>query len=94
MGTKIKYKGKTTVISDNLFQNTKVFKDKPRKSYKFDVMSLYYDGVYYFPEDIEENNNDKFEQPYKIQVVYYQGKWYQDTHYITEEFKDFIVKHK
>lgn len=72
----------------------------PRKSYKFDVMSLYFDGKYYFPDDIapnprSEKKNDypMYDKPYTIQAVYYQGKWYQDTFYITEEFKNFIQLH-
>ena len=80
-------------------------KSKFRKSYKFDVMSLYCNGIYYFPKDISPNErrgetnhlrcnlehgivNDK---PWKIEAVYYDGKWMQDTHYITDEFKNEII---
>ena len=63
---------------------------QPRKSNKFGAMSLYYDGVYYFPSDIKES--DKREnKPFEIQGVYYRGKWYQDTFYITNEFKEFLL---
>jgi hypothetical protein len=47
--------------------------------------------VYYFPGDIIENNRLGGEKPFAIQGVYYRGKWYQDTFYITEEFKDFLL---
>lgn len=87
---KITYAGVTTEISDNLFEKPKVYKNKPIKSNKFGAMSLYYDGVYYFPSDIKES--DKREgKPFEIQVVYYSGKWYQDTRYITNEFKEFLL---
>ena len=86
---KTTYAGVTTELTNNLLDKPKVYKNKPRKSYKFDIMSLYYDGIYYFPKDIKESKvrNNK---PFEIQVVYYRGKWYQDTHYITEEFKNFL----
>lgn len=53
-------------------------------------MSLYYDGVYYFPSDIKESNKREG-RPFEIPVVYYRGKWYQDTFYITKDFKEFIL---
>lgn len=87
---KTTYKGVTTELSNNLLEAPKTYKNKPRKSYKFGSLSLYYDGKYYFPEDIQENDNKSFEQPFKIQVVFYQGKWLQDTFYITKEFKEFL----
>ena len=63
---------------------------KPKKSNKFGSVSLYYDGVYYFPSDIKES--DKREgKPFEIQGVYYRGKWYQDTFYITKDFKEFLL---
>ena len=63
---------------------------KPKKSNKFGSVSLYYDGVYYFPSDIKES--DKREgKPFEIQGVYYRGKWYQDTFYITKDFKVFLL---
>ena len=90
---KTKYKGVTTEISTDLLEPNKRYKDDPRKSYKFDTLSLYYDGKYYFPEDIKPNettnpNNDK---PYQIQAVYYSYKWFQDTFYISEDFKNFLL---
>jgi len=76
--------------TDNLFEKPKVYKNKPRKSNKFGAISLYYDGVYYFPSDIKES--DKREnKPFEIQGVYYRGKWHQDTFYITNEFKEFLL---
>lgn len=90
MNTKTTYAGVTTELSDNLFEKPKVYKNKPRKSNKFGAMSLYYDGVYYFPSDIKES--DKREgKPFEIQGVYYRGKWYQDTFYITNEFREFLL---
>jgi len=105
---KTTYRGTTTNTSDNLLDKSVITKNKPVKSYKFDVMSLYYDGKYYFPEDIKANErhgevndircnlpyNKVNDKPYQIQVVYYDGKWMQDTHYITEEFKNFINLNK
>ena len=90
MNTKITYKGVTTEISDNLFEKSKVYKNKPIKSNKFGAMSLYYDGVYYFPCDIKESDKRE-DRPFEIQVVYYKGKWYQDTSYITNEFMEFLL---
>lgn len=90
MKTKITYKGTVTEISDNLLEEPKVYKSKPRKSNKFGTISLYYDGVYYFPSEIKES--DKREgRPFEIQGVYYDGKWRQDTMYITNDFKDLIL---
>ena len=90
MITKTTYNGVTSEVSDNLFEKPKVYKNKPRKSNKFGAMSLYYDGVYYFPADIKES--DKREnKPFEIQGVYYRGKWYQDTFYITNEFREFLL---
>ena len=53
-------------------------------------MSLYYDGIYYFPSDIKESDKRE-DRPFEIQVVYYRGKWYQDTSYITNDFKEFLL---
>jgi hypothetical protein len=90
MKSKITYAGVTTELNDKLLETPKVYKNNPRKSNKFGALSLYYDGVYYFPSDIKES--DKREgKPFEIQVVYYQGKWYQDTMYITNEFKEFLL---
>lgn len=91
MTTKTTYAGVTTEISDSLFEKPKVYKNKPRKSNKFGTMSLYYDGRYYFPNEIKESKQNHCNRPYETQVVYYQGKWYQDTTYITSEFKDFLL---
>lgn len=64
---------------------------EPKKSFKFDIPSLYYKRVYYFPNEcnfIEEKNR------YGITTIYCdRGKWYQDIFYITEEFKDFLDKY-
>ncbi len=87
---KTTYKGVTTELTDNLFEATIVTKNKPKKTYKFGDLSLYYDGKYFFPNDIKESNQREG-KPFEIQVVYFQKKWYQDTFYITAEFKDFIL---
>ena len=90
MSIKTTYAGVTTELSDNLLEAPKITKNKPKKSNKFGTMSLYYDGVYYFPYDIKES--DKREgKPFEIQGVYFRGKWYQDTFYITKDFKDFLL---
>lgn len=65
--------------------------NKLRKSYKFDVLSLLYKGVYYFPSDIEKSEKRK-DKPYEIQGVFYSGKWKQDTFYITEQFKEMLME--
>lgn len=79
-------------------------KTEYRISKKFDVPSIYIDGKYYFPQDIKENKRkgetnqircniklgDVNDKPYSIEVVYYNGKWFQDTHYITEKMKIFL----
>jgi hypothetical protein len=94
---KTKYKNVTKIISDNLLESAKIIKNRPILSYKFGSLSLYYDGMYYFPSDIKENEEwhrkaeEGHRKPYKIQVVYYQGKWYQDTCYITKEFVEFLL---
>jgi hypothetical protein len=92
------YNGRTIERSDNLFEPSTTTVNKPRKFYKFDVPSLYYDGKYYFPTDIVKRDKavvsrHRSNKPYEIQVVYYSGKWYQDTHYISEEFKNFLEEH-
>ena len=90
MITKKTYAGVTTELSDSLSERPKVYKNNPRKSKKFGTLSLYYDGVYYFPSDIKPS--DKREgNPFEIQVVYYDGKWYQDTFFITKDFKEFLL---
>ena len=91
MESTITYKGTKTVVSDKLFEPTKVILNKPRKSNKFPSKSLYYDGRYYFFEDIKESNNRK-DKPFEIQVVYYSYKWMQDTFYIDKEFRDFLLQ--
>lgn len=90
--TEIKYRGATTTISDNLLEPTIVVKNKPKYSNKFGADSLYYDGVYYFPNDIKPSDK-RNEKDFEIQGVFYQGKWRQDTFYITTEFKDFLLNH-
>lgn len=89
---KTTYKGITTELTDNLLDKPIIYKTKPRKTNKFGTLSLYYDGKYYFPEDIQESSKHE-DKPFKTQVVYYQGKWLQDTTYITKEFKEFLLKH-
>lgn len=67
---------------------------KPRRSYRFSTMSLYYDGTHYFPGDIELHGRaDRSLTPWRLKVLYYQGQWHQDTRYITESFKDFLLSH-
>ena len=90
MSTKITYAGVTTELSENLLEAPIVRKNKPKKSNKFGAMSLYYDGVYYFPSDIKESDK-RDGKPFEIQGVYYRGKWYQDTFYITNDFKEFLL---
>lgn len=65
---------------------------KPIRSYKFGTLSLYYDNRYYFPASIKKSTR-RDEKPYEIQAVFYTYKWYQDTFYITREFKQFLLKH-
>ena len=90
MKTTVKYKGKTTILSDNLFDSPTIIKDKPKKSTQFGSLSLYYDGIHYFPNDIK-NSIKRENKPYEIQGVFYDGKWKQDTFYITSDFKDFLL---
>jgi hypothetical protein len=71
-------------------ESLQVYSNKPRKSNKFDELSLYYEGVYYFTKEIRKSNTRE-KKPFEIQGVYYQGKWYQDTFYITEQFKNFLL---
>lgn len=90
MSTKKSYAGVTTELSDNLLEAPIVRKNPPKKSNKFGEISLYYDGVYYFPSDIKESDKRE-DRPFEIQVVYYSGKWYQSTFYITKDFKEFLL---
>lgn len=95
METTTTYKGTKTVVSDKIFEPAQITINKPRKSNKFETKSLYYDGRYYFFENIKETDNKlRIEQgkPFEIQVVYYSYKWMQDTCYIDEEFKDFLLQ--
>lgn len=97
METTLKYKGKKTIISDFLFDKLIVKIDDPKRSNKFPSKSLYYDGKYYFFEQIITTENQtriKNNTPFEIQAVYYSSKWYQDTFYITEDFKNFLLKFK
>jgi hypothetical protein len=87
------YKGVTTYISDNLLEANVVVKKEPQKNYKFKKLSLYYDGVYYFPDYIKKSEPNFLNRPFEVQVVYFQGKWFQDTMYISETFKDFLLKY-
>ena len=80
--------------TDNLFGYSPSI-NKPTKSYRFDTMSLYYKGIYYFPLDIEEHNSETYfaDKQFKIQAVYNDGKLRQDTFYITTDFKNFLFSH-
>jgi hypothetical protein len=62
------------------------------KSNKFGKISLYYNGIYYFPNDIKPSDKREGNQ-FEIQVVFFSGKWLQDTFYITKEFKEFLNSH-
>lgn len=98
MESKITYKGVTTTISDNLMERPVVVTNPPRKSFKFDVPSLYYDGKYWFLQDLKDNDrgNGYRQRMYdegrvfEIQVVFYSGKWYQDTFYIDRGLKELL----
>jgi hypothetical protein len=57
---------------------------------KFGAISLYYEGIYYFPSDIKKSNKREG-KPFEIQGVFYSHKWYQDTFYITAELKNFLL---
>lgn len=87
---KTTYKGVTTEMNNNLLDAPIIRKNKPKKSNKFGTISLYFDGVYYFPSDIKESNKRE-NRPFEIQGVYYRGKWYQDTFYITNDFKELLL---
>ena len=91
MNTTTTYKGTKTIISDKILEPAKIVINKPRKSNRFGSKSLYYDGKYYFFEDIKESNNRQ-DKPFEIQVVYYSYKWMQDTFYIDKEFRDFLLQ--
>jgi hypothetical protein len=91
------YKGVKTTIPNLLLDPIIKEVNPPKASTKFGSKSLYYNGRYYFFEDIR--TTDKVERindgkPFEIQVVYYSHKWYQDTCYITEDFKNLLLKHK
>ena len=96
------YAGVTLEISNRLLEPVKVIKNAPIKSNKFGTESLYYDGKYYFAQDIKENDRegefgDKMRlegREFKLEVVFYSGKWMQDTFYITREFKEFLEQYK
>ena len=86
----IKYKGRVTTITDNLFDEVVTKVSKAKKSNKFGSLSIYYDGVYYFPADLKLSNAEP-NKPFEIQGVFYRGKWIQDVFYISEELKEIIV---
>lgn len=95
MNTTTTYKGVKTIISDRIFEPVKTIINPPRKSLKFGSKSLYYQGRYYFFEDIKPTENEfriKEGKEFEIQVVYYSYKWYQDTFYIDREFRDFLLQ--
>ena len=87
---KITYKGKTTKLSNALLDAPKVTLNRPRKSTKFDEISVCYDGVYYFTKGLKKSNKRE-NKPYQVEGVYYRGKWHQDTFYITEELKNILT---
>ena len=73
-------------------KSSTLFKEKntkPKLSHKFDAISVYYNGIYYFPNDLRASNV-KPDKPFSIQGVFYDGKWRQDTFYITHELKNII----
>lgn len=80
--------------TSNLFRDSLPDISKPIKNYKFDTMSLYYKGKYYFTSDLKEHKSDTYfsDKQYSIQVVFNDGKWRQDTFYITKEFRDFLLE--
>lgn len=63
---------------------------KPKISNRFGTLSLYYNGIYYFPSDIKESNKRE-NKPFEIHGVYYSGKWRQDTFYINNELKELLL---
>ena len=81
----------TKILNECESINSYVKGTKPTKSNQFDTESLYYKGVHYFMKDLHPNDNPNNKNPYKIQIVFYRGKWYQDTSYITEDFKNFLL---
>jgi len=90
---KTTYNGVTTETSDNLLEPSVITVNNPRKSYKFGDLSLYYDGKYYFPDCIRKLETPRnIEKPYSISVVFKSGKWLEDTFFITEDFKNFLLK--
>ena len=59
---------------------------KPRKSDRFGIPTIYYDGVYYFITLIEENTNSKTNSDYPFILdgcFYRSGKWQSDCFQIT-----------
>ena len=64
---------------------------KPRKSYKFGDLSVFYNGVHYFPNDIKPSTV-RDGKPFEIQGVFHDGKWRQDTFYITQELRDLLIR--
>lgn len=84
-------KSKTTTI----FEESK--KTIPfRISHKFDMLSIIHKGKHYFPydKDIQRNIIWRGEKRNAIQVVFNDnGKWRQDTMYITDELLDQIIEY-
>ncbi len=69
------------------------FKDKKmRKSSKFDN-AICINGVHYFPEDLKKSNVREGKD-FEIQACFFQGKWKQDTFYITKELATNLVLFK
>jgi len=89
MSTKTTYAGVTTELSDDLLEAPIVRKNPPKKSNKFGTMSLYYDGVYYFPSDIKESDK-RDGKPFEIQGVYYKGNGIKILFILQKTLKSFF----
>ena len=72
--------------------NREIKQPKFRISNKFDVPAVYFDGIHYFPKDIEEHTMRDGTVKKGIQAVYYTHKWYQDTMYKSDEFLGELLK--
>jgi hypothetical protein len=65
-------------------------KNDPEVSYYFNKTSLYYNGFYYFIDTIKPSNVRDGKE-FQIQCIYKEGKLYQDTRYISAEFKEYLI---
>ena len=61
-------------------------------SNRFDVPSVYFKGVYYFPEDVKEYKMKNGSTKKGIQGIFHSHKLYQDTFYITDELLNEIIE--